>query len=298
MGRIKPVISLSIFILTFILSASSVFAERTAEFEKMNDMYRKVYPYMTYKDTVYTFESEFVFPDGYHRPDSVSTPDFSNWVARMPIWYSYKSIGDWRGVKIMKYEEVSRAVHIPWKGTIYRDYAFPIRILAEYFVYKNDFDRFDFLPPKGEVLTYQKWLSGKPKKRAGGEYFIEPDMNRESSLKEFYGFMSYIMEISNYGTLIKNCDKISEADILPGDIYISTDSTGRKGKAYFIINKLVSDKDEPLFIIATSGKDACDFHIPLIGEDRNNPWITKEKIKEYVGENEINGYYRLKDIEQ
>ena len=159
MGRIRSVaVTLSLLLIVTFFVAGSVSAERTAEFEKMNEMYRKVYPYMTYKDTVYTFESEYTVPDGYKRPDSLKLSEFSNWISRMPIWYAYKSIGNWKGLKIKDYTEVSRAVHIPWKGPTYRDHAFPIRILAEYFVYKNNYNGFTFTPQKGEPITYDIWL--------------------------------------------------------------------------------------------------------------------------------------------
>ena len=269
-------------------------AERTEEFEKQLQWYIDNYKFVSLVDTFFTFESEFQFPEGYERLDKSELSDYSFWISYLPIWHKYKPVGSWDGRIRYEKDSISRVVHIPWIGTAYKEYAFPVRILGEYFVAKEKENDFCFYPPKGEVIDYRKWLTGQPAFTAHLELFIKPDEEREPSIREFYKLVNFCLQYSDYATLKKNCDTISASDLQPGDLLISTTENQIKGKVYLIINMISNKSGDKLYAIATGCEDACDFHIPLVNDNRDYPWLTLDDLQKLGNINPEQNFYRFK----
>ncbi|MFQ5452748.1 MAG: DUF4846 domain-containing protein [Candidatus Zixiibacteriota bacterium] len=297
MGRIKKVIP-ALFVLNLILFflVSSLLAEKTEEFEKLLEWYHKQYSFISMKDTIFTFESEFDFPDGYHRVDSTKLSSYANWISHFPLWHRWKAVGSWNGTNKYEKNEISRAVHLPWKGSTFVDFTIPIRILGEYLHSQNMEYNLSIIPKKGETFTYEKWLNSKLSYAVGKRVIFKPSEKRDSSVYEFYRLINFCMQNTNYKSLAENCDPIPESNLAPGDMYIAHDSSGRKGQVLIILNMIVNENDERFYIIATGCEKACDFHIPLIKGDRDYPWMTIENIKEFKPNMTISGFFRFKSI--
>ena len=60
------------------------------------------------------------------------------------------------------------------------------------------------------------------------------------------------------------------------------------------MNMIQNSASEKLFIFATGCPDACDFHIPLIKDDRNNPWVSLAQLKEFASDKFTGRFYRFK----
>lgn len=259
--------------------------------------YHDQYPFISMNDSIYTFESEFTVPEGYFRPDSSELTPFQNWISRFPIWHQYKAVGIWKGGKAFEKDQVSRVVHIPWRGPTYTDVGFPLRILSEYcrrnctefglrFVTKGD----------GDTLDYARWLKSKEAISALGSPRLVPAPERDSSEFEFYRFLNMAMQHQTYRSLAANGDSLSAEQVRPGDLLVGHDDRGRTGKAYVILNMLVNDLGDRLYAVATGcpAPDACDFHIPLVTLDRSFPWLTQVQLEALVNEYPHWGYIRLR----
>ncbi len=262
--------------------------------ETLRDWYIKHYDFYSMKDTVYTFETEFEFPDGYKRLDSADLTPFQNWISHFPLWHQWKPVGMWRGNKVFEADQVSRAVHLPWKGIVFRDYAIPLRILAEFLRYQHcEFD-LHVIPKLGDTLRYEDWLKGKPFSSSGGEVFFKPSEQREHDPYEYYSFLNLCMRSTSYPSLAENCDSITENEVAPGDLFIAHDEKGKTGSVYVILNMLVNNTGEKLFAVATGCPEACDFHIPLFNNNRDYPWITSKRIKALGKDIPHSGYFRFR----
>lgn len=281
--------------LFFIGYASPVLAQES-EGETIVERYNRLYPFISMKDSIYTCRSEFEMPDGYDYTDSLLRNSFQNWIAAFPLWHRYKRAGIWRGGIRYQPEEMSRVVHLPWRGSVYKDFNFPWRILAEYFAVLEQPEKLVYMPRIGELLTFPIWLSGKPLYKLRGELIIKPDVDRTPTLKEYYGYMAFCMQNSNYATLAKNCDSINLSRIGPGDLIIAHDSTHNKGTTYIVMNTADNKRGERMYIVATGCDDACDLHIPLLGLSNDNPWITSEQLAALTGTYPFSGFFRLKAV--
>ncbi len=288
--------TLSILAAVGLLTAGSILAENSPDDSGIIAFYRQHYPFSTMKDTIFTFESEFELPEGYQRPDSSKLTAFGNWVASFPLWHHTISIGHWKGGKAFNYDEISRAVHLPWRGMEFTDKAIPIRILAEFLHYQGrEFD-LRILPPAGDTLRYEEFLRGKLRYTSRGEPFFLPDVEREPSLREFYRFMKVCSYKLSYANLAANCDSVAATDLAPGDLFIAHDESGRDGVTYVVMHLLVNENGSRLYAVATGCSSACDFHIPLLTEDRKRPWITADQIRSLANELPLSGFFRLRGL--
>lgn len=287
---------LASLLLAVFLPLSLLRAERTEEFEQQLSWYYETYDFMAMKDTVYTFETEFRFPEGYRRLDSAELSPYAYWVSHFPLWHRWKAIGMWRGSKRYEPDEVTRCVHLPWKGPLYRSHAIPLRILSEYLRhYRCEFD-LQIAPKAGELLTYEKWLKGKPVFSSRNEVFFRPVEQRDTSAAEYFKHMHFCMQVTDFRSLAGNCDSVAGSEITPGDMLIAHDESARKGKVYVILNMLVNEAGDKLYVVATGCEQACDFHIPLVSADRDYPWISLEQVKALTDGMPFSGFFRFKAV--
>lgn len=259
----------------------------------LREWYVNNYNFFSMPDSVFTFETEFVVPEGYECPDSTQLTPYQNWVSHFPLWHRWKPVGIWKGGKAYEREEVARVVHLPWKGPVFKDCAIPLRILAEYFVTsKREFD-LHVLPAQGDALRYEDWLKGQPRYTARSEVFLQPSEQRDTSLAEYFQFLDLCMKNTTCRSLAANCDSIPDSALAPGDLFIAHDEQGRIGCAYVALRMLVNSAGEKLYAIATGCREACDFHIPLFNNDRSNPWVTAARIRSLGAEYPHAGFFRL-----
>ncbi len=287
----------SVLAATCLLTAGSILGEKNPDDSGLIAFYRQHYPFATMKDTIYTFQSEFALPEGYRQPDSSQLTAFQNWVANFPLWHRYISVGNWKGSKAFAYDEISRPVHLPWRGMDFKDKAIPIRILAEFLHYQGrEFD-LRILPPTGDTLRYEKFLGGRLRYTSRREPFFEQEVEREPSLSEFYRFMKVCIYSTTYANLPANCDSVAADDLKPGDLFVAHDERGATGVVYVVMHLLVSEKGPRLYAVATGCSDACDFHIPLLTEDRNEPWITADQIRSLANGLPFSGFFRFRCLQ-
>jgi len=256
--------------------------------------YYEHYPFVTMKDTIYTFETEFILPEGFYRPDSSELTPFQNWVSHFPLWHRWKPVGHWKGGKMYERDEISRAVHLPWKGNRFTDQTIPLRILGEWLYYRHRESELRILPRAGDTLRYEDFLSGDLRFNNRMEPFFEPSEKRQPTPREYYRFMLFCIDQTSYKSLVANCDSIAPQDLAPGDLFIAHDETGRRGRVYVVLLKLLNKKGDRRFVVACGCEEACDFHIPLLTEDRNRPWVTATDIGQLGEDHPHQGFFRMR----
>jgi hypothetical protein len=286
---IKILISITVFSLLPVL----MLAQSGEDKAGINYRYTQAYYFITMEDTIFTFESEFVLPEGYRHADSSELSPFQNYVANFPLWHKDLPIGNFKGGIEFEKTEISRPVHLPHQGLAFTDRAIPIRILAEYLHDNSRELELEILPINGDTLKFSKWMHNEvfygPRKFVKYRE-IEP---RDSTLNEYYSYMKTCMRNTNYQSLTYNCDPVDIDDVLPGDIFVARNENGRKGKVYVVIHMLVNGQKDKLYAVATGCEKACDFYIPLFNNDRNNPWLTVSQISELKTNYPISGFFRL-----
>src|SRR3972149_6452313 len=112
----KAITSISLMIL---LMSASLPAQETAQpvdTSGINYRYKQNYDFVTMPDTIFTFEGEFILPEGYRHADSSELNDFQNYVANFPLWHRSMPVGSFKGKRVYEREQISRPVHLPYNG--------------------------------------------------------------------------------------------------------------------------------------------------------------------------------------
>ncbi len=260
----------------------------------INYRYKQNYEFVTMPDTIFTFESEFILPKGFHHADSSELNALQNYVANFPLRHRLMPVGSFKGSRIYENAKISRPVHLPYNGPAFTEWTEPIRILAEYL---HDLNReFDLtvIPNTGDTMTYSKWLTHDIVFDGKGAIRFVSGALKDATLKEYYTFMRNCLENTSYRSLAFNCDSIDAEHIMPGDLFAAHDSTGRVGVVFVVMHMLKNGKKEKLYAVATGCREACDFHIPLFNNDKNNPWLTAAQIAKLGRDYPCRGFLRLK----
>lgn len=256
--------------------------------------YDQRYSFMSYDDTFYTFESRFDFPEGFHRPDSSAMTDFQYWVSHMPLWPEGRWVVRFGGRRIIRWDSVSAVVNLPWVHYVANEYGMALKMWAEYLRYKhNDFD-LRWMPLKGDEITYEKFLKGSPARNNRGEFFFQEGEPRDTAYIEYFNCLTQIALNTNFKGMAQNMTPVDESELAPGDIYLGYTGRGKKGFTYIILNMIQNDSGDKLYAIATGATPSCELYIPIFNDDRKNPWITTEQIKEFAPQADSTGFYRFK----
>lgn len=281
---------------TFTFAALSS-AERTKEFEKQFKKQKETYRFSPKVDTMFTVEGEFPLPTGYQWGRIDKMNDYQKYVANLPIWHSSMYAIDWYKEIVFNSDELSRVVHITWNGGQYREIAFPVRILSEYLLYKNKKDKFESYPVNGESINYNKWLKGKPLYNSRMELFFQEEPNKkEDNEKEYFTMVNFALNSLNFKSLITASEPVQTKELMPGDFFLATNSKFKDGVMYFVMHYIVGEDGKKKYVVATGCPKACDFHIPLFNNDKNNPFITIDQIENLAGKFPNYGFYRFKAV--
>ncbi|MBU8934725.1 MAG: hypothetical protein KOO62_12070 [candidate division Zixibacteria bacterium] len=264
--------------------------------EQMAAAFAEKYPFFTMKDTAFSFEGEFDLPDGYSWPDSAKLTPYQSWISGFPLWHRHKPVGVWKGGKEFESKDISRVVHLPWKGPTFSDVGFPLYILAEYLVHTHREVDLAIALKGGDTFDYPTWLHSKETLSGLGKVMFRPSEPRDSSANEYYRFLNMLQRHSTYKSLATNCDSVAIKDVAPGDIFIGYNEIGAKGAVYFVLNMITNVTGERLYCVATGCPVACDFHIPLVNLDRDDPWITASRMLELVADYSHHGSFRWQGL--
>lgn len=260
------------------------------------DHYYQEYPYMKYRGRLWSIESEFTWPEGFRRLDSASLSPFQYWVSHLPLWHQQTGVASLERGDVYRADQISRAVHLPWRTSRLTDYAIPLQVLAEYVLAHGLEDRWQVLPRGGDTITYDRHLANGVVFDAHGNLKFRPSEPRIADSLEFNKFFNIIATNSNYSSLAANADSVSESDLRPGDLLISRNDSGNRGRVYMILLVAQDDAGEKRYIVGTGCSDfGCDFHIPLFHADRTNPWLTLDELKALAPPDFARaGFYRLR----
>jgi hypothetical protein len=264
----------------------------TTKAELSSEWYHERYPFMTLRGSVFTFESEFDWPVGFHRPDSTSLTRYQFWVSHLPLWHRDKDVTAYTRGKVYDAEEVSRVVHFPWRVIRLTDYAIPVQLMAEYRLWRGTESEWDHNPVRGDTLRYQDFLKSKVAYEVKHTVRLLETEERDASEDEFNAFVDLCAQNTDYSSLAMNSDSVDLEQLAPGDLFIAHDKTGRKGQAWVVLCMLVDDDGDKLYTVGTGCSKTCAFHIPLFNDNRRFPWITADRIKELGADFSFSGFCR------
>lgn len=150
-----------------------------------------------------------------------------------------------------------------------------IRIYSEYLWSIGAYDRIGFHLTNGFWMDYASW-------RAGNRLVLNGNKT-EWVLSEAYDdsyecFRKYLIQIFAYAgtaSLDRDCEEISMAEAMPGDLILKG---GSPGHCILIVDMAVNAEGKKCFLLAEGHTPAEDFHVMKNERHPENPWFYEEEI--------------------
>lgn len=120
-----------------------------------------------------------------------------------------------------------------------------MRLIAEYYFYKNEFDKIAFKGSDGKIFSFKEYADAHKK-----------NYSHELLLK----FMELVFSYCGTYTVAAISKPINIQDIMPGDILVHA---GSPGHAMIVMDVAENKKGERIFLLAQGFMPAQDMHIVI-----------------------------------
>lgn len=152
-----------------------------------------------------------------------------------------------------------------------------MRLRAEYFYHRKEYDKIHFNFTNGFRVDYTKWMEGFRIDVNGNN--TEWVKNKEFSnlYKDFREYLDIIYAYAGTYSLSKEMINISKEEIQIGDVFIvpANLETGRIGHAVIIVDMAINtETNEKIFVLAQGSTPALEMHII---SNKKNPWFALDK---------------------
>jgi len=219
-----------------------------------------------------TIAERFNTPDGYERV-AVSENSFGDYLRHIPL----KA----HGTQVKLYDGSPKSNHI-YEAVIDMDIGKKdlqqcadaiMRLRAEYFFHRKEYDSIHFNFTNGFRVDYSKWAEG---------YRVTVDGSRTSWVKRaepstgYAGFRDYMEIVFSYAgslSLSKELQPVSIENLAIGDVFIRGGSPGHAVMVMDVAeNKTTKEK---IFLLAQSYMPAQDIHVLTnLNDAEMNPWYS------------------------
>lgn len=145
-----------------------------------------------------------------------------------------------------------------------------IRLRADYFYEKNQFDSISFKLTNGFAVPFSKWIKGFRVSVNGNNCTWILSSTENSGKSSYQKYLEFIFSYAGTLSLSKGLHSkyIEQIDI--GDVFIRG---GSPGHAIIVVDMAMNKDGEKIFLLAQSYMPAQDIHILINLEDaENSPW--------------------------
>jgi len=150
-----------------------------------------------------------------------------------------------------------------------------MRLRADYFYSKKHYKNISFKFTSGDKYSFNDWISGKypiiKKKRLAWKMKSKKSIN----YKSFRKYMDMIFIYSGTYSLNRDSKKVKLKELKIGDFFIKG---GFPGHAVIVVDMVINNKGEKLYLIAQSYMPAQNIHIlKNFNSKKESPWYKLDK---------------------
>ncbi len=206
---------------------------------------------------------------------------------RLPLKAPDIPVKSWDGRVMRQAREVHGVVDWPAPSRIQQCADVAIRLHAEYLLARRELSRISYRSLSNDWLRYTAWLRGRYYlNRAGTHILYKPTIKtRKNTRAVFEKYLRFVMLYANSASLARDLECIGEDRLLPGNLYIQPDPSGRGGIGHVsvIMDICRNPQGERRYLFGYGFIPAQDFHLPLSGEGAGSRgWFTLKGFKKHV----------------
>lgn len=155
-----------------------------------------------------------------------------------------------------------------------------MRLWAEYLYQAGDFDKISFNFTNGFPASFAKWSSGNKITVRGNDVSWQPSTGSNNSYNSFRQYLDMVFMYAGTLSLSRQMEKISFADMQPGDVLIQG---GSPGHAVMVMDIAQNAKGEKMFLLAQSYMPAQEIHVLVNPENELiSPWYSTAEIRSVI----------------
>ena len=216
--------------------------------------------------------------------ESGSFPDY---VRHLPLKPDGSPVYSYNGSLIKDSDSVAGVIDWPLPSEVQQCTDVAIRLYAEFLRNKKQLGKIVFNSVSGVQISYVKWLRGKYSLNRSGSAIIHAPSSKTKSDSdvEFEKYLYFVMQYANSTSRARGLPDIDADKILPGDLFIQPDQSGRAGIGHVsVILDICQDTDgRKLYLFGYGFIPAQDFHLPLPTHSQGvESWFTLDGMKQNV----------------
>ena len=150
-----------------------------------------------------------------------------------------------------------------------------MRMYAEYYYQRKEYDKISFHFVDGFKATYSKWVEGYRIKVGERSSSWVKSASYDDSYTSFKKFMRIVFAYASTLSMEKEAKSIDIKDIQIGDIFIQG---GSPGHVVMIVDICENNKGEKAFLLAQGLMPAQEFHIMKNPRNDNDPWYYESEV--------------------
>ncbi len=150
-----------------------------------------------------------------------------------------------------------------------------IRLYAEYYWDKGEFDKINFHLTSGFLMEYVKWRDGYRIEVAGNNVKWVKTKEYDDSYKSFESYLDNVFNYAGTLSVSKESTQIDDKDIEIGDIFIHG---GSPGHVVLVVDMAINENGEKAFLLAQGFMPAQQFHILKNPLHEGDPWYYQSEL--------------------
>lgn len=150
-----------------------------------------------------------------------------------------------------------------------------MRVYAEYYWEKGEYDKIRFHFVSGFLAEYEKWREGWRIKVNGNKVSWSKSASFDDSYECFRSFMRIVFCYAGTLSMAAECERISLADAAPGDVFLKG---GSPGHVVMIIDACTDEDGRKAFLLAQGYMPAQEFHVLKNTLHDDDPWYYEDEI--------------------
>ncbi|MBP0965442.1 MAG: DUF4846 domain-containing protein [Oscillospiraceae bacterium] len=150
-----------------------------------------------------------------------------------------------------------------------------IRVYAEYYYSRGEFEKISFQLTNGEVVSYSDWINGKRLFAAGNFAKMVMAAPKGESYESFRKYLAAVMNYAGTKSLYAESVSISVGEFTVGDILINP---GSPGHVVVAADEAVNEDGERCFLLAQGYMPAQEFHILVNPLHPDDPWYYESEM--------------------
>lgn len=150
-----------------------------------------------------------------------------------------------------------------------------IRMYAEYFYQKEQYDNMRFHFVNGSECSYLKWMEGYRVKFYNDKPTWEKTAKKDNSYETFESYLNMVFSYASTISLDEECEEITFQEVKIGDVFIHS---GSPGHVVMVVDVCTNKEGKKAVLLGQGFMPAQEFHVITNPRHSEDPWYYEEEL--------------------